>query len=668
MTRFSGCAFHAQNLLVQVQVHGSAAPLYCKPGISRDAIKAIVPMIKIRMSASKTGDRAMLFPRFNRVCTEALLQLGAVALMLVISAVPAAAQNTAPTLRALLDRAQIEDMLVDYYAQLGAGPWYFKRRVITSDGGLQEKITENKKSEVKMVNGRPKLYVGEREIDTASTYVYYFPEFRARKEVPFYDTEGWIKRMEEVIDTSKNNHTLIIMPQIWWSDVDKATARTIEPEKYYDFGSLDRIMDYSSQKGVYIMLSLSLQHYAPEWWLRENNFPPFNNKNKVCDFCETDSYGHVYGNPSMGSDVTEKDFGNFLKVVINRYKNHPALIGWVTGIGATTEDNYGPNYVMVKGNAGGLGDIERKPLMFTDYSPFFQRIFKDWIKNKYQTDKELQRAWNDKNASLDRVIVPPAKELVKNPDSWMGLFPEESQGRIGGDVDNLTGKGKDFYEFRTYMANKSREFYVDLFKSNDPSHIVILNASLSKYAQSNSRIDGFIRNDSLCFDCFVAKHREDQYAEIIFSIRRANEHKKLSFFGWENGSAQSDHSQPEGQRYYLTALGKAVKCAGGILGYVSDLASANAGLYPNWASSSAQKAISEINNYTPSSDCDCTIAKELWQKNRCDSGVNSGCQLLSKAYGDFCHVRVPGGGKCGDGVCDEIEKSRGMCPVDCKNK
>ena len=44
-----------------------------------------------------------------------------VALLLAASAQLARAGDTAPTLTTLLDRAQIEDMLVDYYGQLGAG-------------------------------------------------------------------------------------------------------------------------------------------------------------------------------------------------------------------------------------------------------------------------------------------------------------------------------------------------------------------------------------------------------------------------------------------------------------------------------------------------------------------------------------------------------------------
>jgi hypothetical protein len=73
------------------------------------------------MYESIIGDRAMLFPRFNRISTKTFFLLALATLMLAASAMPAAAEHPATTLSTLLDRAQIEDMLVDYYAKLGTG-------------------------------------------------------------------------------------------------------------------------------------------------------------------------------------------------------------------------------------------------------------------------------------------------------------------------------------------------------------------------------------------------------------------------------------------------------------------------------------------------------------------------------------------------------------------
>jgi hypothetical protein len=56
-----------------------------------------------------------------KITTKTLFLLASAMLILAVSAAPAVAEHPATTLSTLLDRAQIEDMLVDYYAQLGSG-------------------------------------------------------------------------------------------------------------------------------------------------------------------------------------------------------------------------------------------------------------------------------------------------------------------------------------------------------------------------------------------------------------------------------------------------------------------------------------------------------------------------------------------------------------------
>jgi hypothetical protein len=63
----------------------------------------------------------MLFTRLKTIGTETFVFLAAAALILAAFVVPAAAEYPVTTLNTLLDRAQIEDLLVDYYAQLGDG-------------------------------------------------------------------------------------------------------------------------------------------------------------------------------------------------------------------------------------------------------------------------------------------------------------------------------------------------------------------------------------------------------------------------------------------------------------------------------------------------------------------------------------------------------------------
>jgi len=64
------------------------------------------------MFSRVTGSTCGAFGRLLFACA---------ALALSASAVSADGERSIPTMATLLDRAQIEDMLVDYYAQLGAG-------------------------------------------------------------------------------------------------------------------------------------------------------------------------------------------------------------------------------------------------------------------------------------------------------------------------------------------------------------------------------------------------------------------------------------------------------------------------------------------------------------------------------------------------------------------
>jgi hypothetical protein len=525
-------------------------------------------------------------------------------------------------------------------------------------------------SQIRTVNGQPKLFINNQEYNKAITEIYYYPEKRAAGVVPAYSTEAWVTNIKKVIDQAKNVGTGIVMARIWWRDLDKATARTATPENYYDFSSFDKVMDYAKEKEVYIIPSLMLHYFAPEWWLKENHFPP-NYNTVTCDFCETDSYGNVYQNPSIGSDVTKRDFGIFVKAVVNRYKNHPALVGWASGIGPTGEDGYGPNYTMLQDSVGSTGTVVKKPLQFTDYSPFYQRSFRVWLKDKYKTDSALRTAWNDATVSLSTVSVPPAKDLVKNPDTWgFEEFPQEAVTlRVSYNFDALlTKKGLDFYNFRTYMANKDRDYYANLFKTNDPNHVVFFNASGSKVAMANSNIDGYIHNPSLCFNCSLDPYRQDQFWEM------PNKSKTVAGYGKLIVIAAEDYSNgPESntQLAYITAVQKAVKCAGGIPGYASDLAN-GIPLYPSWNSVQAQNAVKEINNYSPGWNCSCDLVNDLYRQLSCDSSASRDrCTfLIDKAGKEFCGSRYLGGnqtaGRCGDGVCDEIERSAGVCPQDCR--
>ena len=63
----------------------------------------------------------MSYSKLTRFSAEIFILFASVVFILAAFAVPAAAEYPVTTLNTLLDRAQIEDMLVDYYTQLGDG-------------------------------------------------------------------------------------------------------------------------------------------------------------------------------------------------------------------------------------------------------------------------------------------------------------------------------------------------------------------------------------------------------------------------------------------------------------------------------------------------------------------------------------------------------------------
>lgn len=551
----------------------------------------------------------------------------------------------------------------------------FGQTLKTGSHELQRQNTIIRKSEVKLVNNVPKIIINGKELNTVIANVYYIFS-PAPQGIPFqpkYGSEKWVNRVKSVIDEASITGVKAIMLNVFWGDLDRSLSRPNNIGQNLDFSSLDNVMDYASQKNVYVILVNILYPAFPEWWVRENNLPPFN-KYGICDFVETDSYGNIYNNPSMNNDKVHQDYGRFIQAVIKRYKNHPALLGWNVGVGATGEDNYGPNYIdLMMGMVGGKKG-ERKPLMFTDYSPFFQKRFKEWITKKYKTDRPLQQAWGDNSVTLARLAIPKPDEMIVNAREWlqsnrMDMFPDPSDGWFETDKKVLTKKGLDFYEFRNYMRSADREYYSNLFKKNDPDHILLFVgfAFNSEIVNSPSLCDGITSNPNLYFDGPLNPmnpQARDFYYHMISAVKNAVKHNKLVIITGENrssvtgfGPASSvpfpgftapgrlDGGRPparwdsETQIRYIETFGKAVKCANGMFAYVVDLLDKDAPSkwIPSWFSHEAKAAARRVADYVPTKNCDCSLVRDLYLSNSCGS-INAppGCGLLEKAYRSFC--------------------------------
>ncbi|KHK01246.1 hypothetical protein NY78_3228 [Desulfovibrio sp. TomC] len=498
-------------------------------------------------------------------------------------------------------------------------------------------------------------------------------------------------------------------------------ARPARPEAAsYDFAPLDAFMDYARKRGVAVVLKTSANHFLPRWWLTENGFPPgvgYQEKS-ACPTCETDAYGTAYGNPSMGSLAVRRDYGAFVEALVTRYRSHPALAGWAFGLGPTGEDAYGPNYIVVDAPGGGKG-LGRRPMMFTDYSPDFTARFRDWLAAKYGSEAALRRAWNDPAVSLATFRTPPPAELVLHPAAFSREpFPDPAMER---DMDLpavLTAKGLDFYAFRVEARESDTDYYARRIKALDPGHVLFFNGRARASLRAHPSIDGIFFNPHPRFGqpLFFEANQLDTIFRSVEGITAAG---KLALVASENGAERT----PIGGRYespeqinYLVALGRGVRFLGGIMGYAVDLLDVGTDNHwlPTWFSGDARAAMRTIEATRPGpGKGPCEVLRQLRRDNRCDAGAGAplGCGLTELAFINYCRMDLgcdanhdgrvsdaefaacrpasqpvpaapatpgtpatvtPGAaptaapaGKCGDGICDDFERSRGVCPADC---
>ncbi|MFA6338678.1 MAG: family 14 glycosylhydrolase [Candidatus Paceibacterota bacterium] len=619
-------------------------------------------------------------------------------------------------------------------------------------GFYVSKIIFNKapaiKSYVAKVNDIPRIFINGKEKELLLSDWYYYPNTTVLNETSYKKGEWLISAKKVIVDSIANGANTLVL-RVWWSDLDTATIRPNGIDSSLDFKDFDEAMNYAEQKGIYVILYPALHKMIPEWWIKENDFPPYVlspesitpcipaekdastscipkeicaksdlrcctkpkeelicatpavdiSENggpqakiatngmlmvrkdedsvtpyKTCKECETDSYGWKYNYPSMGSKTIQNDYSEFLKAVISRYKDHPALIGWLSSVGPTGEDIYS-DYVQIRGIYGGLmGETPYDQI--PGYSNFSQSEFKVWIKNKYKGDTALRGAWGDPTLSLSNIKIPDANNLLKDPNSKKG-FPDDFSLNYFVKLEDLNQKGKDLYEFREYVRENSRNSFISLFKSLDPNHILIYQGTNNDGILNNPNIDGIYSNNHVEYSL----DKNEQSTLIFTFIARAIKSGKASLFGIESkgisGKGLTGSSDLDQQKQALVLTGKVTKCMGGYTGYASGLETDKIN-GPIWSKDDVV-GLKDIINYTSQINCICglikpsdTILKDHTLNefinlfNLQDYYVCRGYDLNSK---DNTNTTTPegqqGNPKCGDGVCDSVEKSSGMCSLDC---
>lgn len=167
-----------------------------------------------------------------------------------------------------------------------------------------------------------------------------------------------------------------------------------EPDEgVYTFEWFDEVMDLFAEAGIGVVLDVSM-HPAPVW------------VHKLCPGCNVYSKA---GNlqPAVRryiDDVADPAYQHyalrFAEVLVSRYKNHPALFAF----GLCNELGAG------------------KP----SYSEMNRQRFVQWLKHKYQTIENLNRAWATQRwsrrlTSFDDVVFPDTEVIIGAPEAWLDM-------------------------------------------------------------------------------------------------------------------------------------------------------------------------------------------------------------------------------------------------------
>ncbi len=183
---------------------------------------------------------------------------------------------------------------------------------------------------------------------------------------------------------------------------------------------------------AYIMLRIGM-HPSPEW-CEQNPDETLSYsdglKRKMSLF--TESYVADY--PAMYSLASEKwrhDAGEALKATVNKVKKLPyadRIIGYFFAAGGTSEWYYmtPTEYTAksVKTDTGGWEQVSEFEWdnVYADLSPAFKKSFSKYLKERYKTTENMQKAWHDDTVSIEEPRIPDCegRYVINGVDHDMG--------------------------------------------------------------------------------------------------------------------------------------------------------------------------------------------------------------------------------------------------------
>ncbi len=261
---------------------------------------------------------------------------------------------------------------------------------------LQEVNYSAAEVEVKRVNGAPTLVV---DGELTPFYAY------ARPDYNYYTWDYEPQMVNSGID-------LYVVRQ---GSLGKGGMDVCWPaEGVADFDAFDDPIYETLANNSEARLIIQLGLYAPEWWLEAN---PDEQVQLDIHNQEEHTASTRDNQVSYGSEKFRQEAGEIVKQLMEHMKTE-AYYSQVVGIQITSGKSFENMYT-------GSQTVNQRP----DYSPSAIATYRNWLKEKYETVEELQKAWNNKKVTFDNAM-PPTYEETKYGDGTGAFLNVETQRNV----------------------------------------------------------------------------------------------------------------------------------------------------------------------------------------------------------------------------------------------
>jgi beta-galactosidase len=206
-----------------------------------------------------------------------------------------------------------------------------------------------------------------------------------------------------------------------WGAIEVAPGR-------YDWRDYDRMMDLAAQNGIKVVIA-ELITSAPEWAYRKYPHARYVASDGSVANSGIGPSTATGGFPGLCLDNPDVRAAaeRFLSALVERYRNHPALLGY----DLWNENTYG----------GG------SPTKMYCYCEGTKRKLREWLRRRYENPERVGRVWNRYSYA-----------------SWDDVEPPHN---FGGYPESL-----DWLQFRIDNAFALFHWRVELFRTLDPRHMI----------------------------------------------------------------------------------------------------------------------------------------------------------------------------------------------------